>query len=186
MKYTGIILAGGKSTRMLTDKGLVKIGNRPMVEYVINTLKPLCNQIIISSNNPNYQQFGYPVVRDEIPLIGPLGGIVSSLNHSKNDWNFVLSCDLPFLKARWLTVLTEYIHGYQIIATQSPNKIHPLCSLFHVKTKDQIYNQIKKEDYKMTNLFKVCPTHLVHLSDYGYDERMVSNINSQNDLYEAL
>ena len=77
MDITGIILSGGKSLRMGQDKGLMSLDGKFMIEHVIDHIKPLCKQILISANQEEYHKFGYPVVRDEIKDIGPAGGIVS-------------------------------------------------------------------------------------------------------------
>ena len=87
MSLTAIILSGGKSTRMGQDKGLMEIKGKPMIQYVIDNITPVCSQIIISANQDEYKKFGYPVINDNIMDTGPAGGIGSSLPLSSNDKN---------------------------------------------------------------------------------------------------
>ena len=96
MKYTAIILAGGKSSRMGSDKGLVLLNGKPMISYIIEILKKMQIPIIIISNNENYKQFGLPVFADIIKEKGPLGGIYTGLKNSKTESNIIVSCDVPF------------------------------------------------------------------------------------------
>ena len=103
----GIILAGGKSSRMGSDKGLLKIENRTFVECVIDAMKPLIDEIIIVSNNPEYDQFGYHRVEDDIKDSGPLAGLYSGLKHSNTEHNLVLSSDIPLIKAEILEKLID-------------------------------------------------------------------------------
>ena len=89
MKFTGIILAGGKSERMGTDKGMVKFRNKFLVEYPLEALKPSCPTILISSNNDDYRIFGYPIIQDLVSDTGPMGGIYSCLLNSESHYNLV-------------------------------------------------------------------------------------------------
>ena len=73
---TGIILAGGRARRMGgQDKGLIKLARKPMIEYVLNAIKPQVDDIIINANRNQtvYEKYGFPVVADQIEgYCGPL------------------------------------------------------------------------------------------------------------------
>ena len=90
---TGIVLAGGKSSRMGSDKGLLTINGKMFIEHVVDAMKPLVDNIIIVSNNKMYDQFGYERIEDEIINSGPMAGLYSGLKHSESEYNLVLSCD---------------------------------------------------------------------------------------------
>ena len=77
-----IILAGGESRRMGEDKGLKIFKNQALVSYAIQLAKKICKNIYISTNNPDYKQFGYQILNDIIPVKGPMGGIYSGLSRS--------------------------------------------------------------------------------------------------------
>ena len=70
---TAIILAGGKSSRMKEDKGLVSFNGKMLVEHVIESIKKITGKIIIITANPAYKQFGYPCLEDEMKDKGPAG-----------------------------------------------------------------------------------------------------------------
>lgn len=93
--YTGIVLAGGQSTRMCTDKGRIMWKGRTLAEHAVNTLKPLCRDILISSNDSGYRSLGYPVIPDQYPDSGPMAGIHASLLESRTAENLVIPVDTP-------------------------------------------------------------------------------------------
>jgi molybdopterin-guanine dinucleotide biosynthesis protein A len=87
------------------DKGLCLLNGKSLVGYAIDVLKEVCHPVLISANTIDYKSFGYPVIRDKVSGIGPLGGIYSSLLKSSNELNFILSCDMPLIS----TDLVRYI-----------------------------------------------------------------------------
>ena len=97
-----IILAGGRSSRMGTEKGLMPFRGKPMIRHIIDLLQSLdINPIQIITQHGAYEQFELPCYPDLIQNKGPLGGIYSGLVHSTATKNLVLGCDMPFLtKAR--------------------------------------------------------------------------------------
>jgi len=86
---TGIILAGGKSTRMDSEKGLILLNRKPFIKHIIEALNPLVNSIMIVSNNSEYDIFNLKRVEDIIENSGPLAGLYSGLFHSKTENNFL-------------------------------------------------------------------------------------------------
>lgn len=98
---TGLILAGGKGSRMqMRNKGLLKLEGKTLVEQRITALSPQVADIIISANKDikNYLCFGYPVVRDESEeYLGPLAGLAAGWHNCKTDWMISCPCDTPYL-----------------------------------------------------------------------------------------
>jgi len=106
---TGIILAGGKSSRMGTDKGFVLYKNKSFIQHIIEALQPLVDEIIIVSNNPDYDIFGLKRVSDLIENAGPLAGVYTGLDYSETENNLVISCDVPLINSETLTLLIDGI-----------------------------------------------------------------------------
>ncbi len=94
---TGIILAGGRSSRMKSEKGLVKFRKKLLIEYPVNIFKEICSDIIISSNHNKFNFLDCKVYHDEIIDCGPIGGIYTCLKKSITDYNLIAACDMPFL-----------------------------------------------------------------------------------------
>jgi molybdenum cofactor guanylyltransferase len=133
---TGVILAGGRATRMGgLDKGLILFNNKKMVEYVITQLRPQVGQLFISANRhlEDYAQLGNcPVFSDTFGHYdGPLAGMVTTLAQAQTDYVLFVPCDSPqlnpHLAKRLYTALTE--HDAQASVAYDGQRIHPIFSL---------------------------------------------------------
>jgi molybdopterin-guanine dinucleotide biosynthesis protein A len=128
---TGILLAGGKSTRMGTDKGFLKLQGITFVERIIKSMKPFVNDIIIVSNNSDYDQFKHKRVEDSIENSGPLAGLYTGLYHSETQYNLVLSCDVPYINGKVLSQIIEgYDETFDAIQIESEGKTMPLVAIY--------------------------------------------------------
>lgn len=130
-KFTGIILAGGKSERMGSDKGLIKWQGRHLVEYSVATLRPFCSNIVISTNNLAYSFLGYPIVKDEHQGIGPMGGMHAGMKASISEHNIILSCDMPLIDEEVISLLLDSVAGYQAVIPVVDKRLFPVCAYFH-------------------------------------------------------
>jgi len=98
---TGLVLAGGQGRRMGgADKGLVPLAGRPMVEHVIEALRPQVGQILLSANRNHelYARYGYRVIADDLgDHQGPLAGVATALRQCSSEFMVVVPCDAPLL-----------------------------------------------------------------------------------------
>ncbi len=148
-----IILSGGKSSRMGSDKALLFYKGKSFLEHLIEISQPLSQKIIIVSDNAKHHINGVERINDIHKDIGPLGGLYSGLKHSDTDWNFVLSCDTPFLKIENLNVLKQQISEQKkAIFYASENKTHFLIGLYHKSILPYIEKQIKEQQYSLKAL----------------------------------
>ena len=135
MQISAIILSGGRATRMNgADKGLVLLNKKPLIEYVIECLKPQVDEILINANREilQYQAFGYNVLQDEVPdFLGPLAGVSLGLQHAQHDYLLTVPCDSPLLPhdlaKRLMAALIE--HDADIAVAKSDDDAHPVFSL---------------------------------------------------------
>jgi len=99
MRVTGVIQAGGKSTRMGgRPKALLELGGRRIVERVLAALAPAVDDVLVVTNTPELYAFlGLPMVADVYPDHGSLGGIYSGLKAARGQAAFTVACDMPFL-----------------------------------------------------------------------------------------
>jgi molybdopterin-guanine dinucleotide biosynthesis protein A len=188
MEVTGIILAGGKSSRMGTDKGFQELCGKPLIVYAIEVLSGLCDKIIISSGSDAYQSLGFDVVADEFPGIGPMGGIYSALKQSKTEQNLVLSCDLPFVSKELLSFILENSHGFEVaLPFQGNQHYEPLCGFYSLSVLDRMNTFIHEQNYKLPDLFeKIRINKLTINTELSFfDENLFLNVNSKHDLTQA-
>lgn len=183
MQITGIILAGGKSLRMGTDKAFLQLNGKTLLERAIELVQPLCNSIIISSNNPEHKKFGYEIIPDEIKNCGPLGGIYSSLKKSETDWNFVISVDSAFVKSDFIQHLISEIDNLDAVVPIHPKGKEPLIALYHKNCMVEMESMLQSGNFKMHNLIKTINTKFVESQKWleKYPQ-LFRNLNRPEDL----
>jgi molybdopterin-guanine dinucleotide biosynthesis protein A len=183
MQITSIILAGGKSSRMGTDKVLLKVNGKTLLERAIELFRPLCDTILISSNNPSLEKFGYEIIPDEIKDCGPIGGIYSSLKKSNSNWNFVISVDAAFVEADFVQFLISELNGCDAVVPIHSARKEPLIALYNKNCMAEIEKMLKSGNFKMHNLLKEIDTKFVE-SDNWIEKypKLFHNLNRPEDL----
>lgn len=177
---TAIILAGGKSSRMGQDKGIMLFNGKSMIQHVIDAVLPLTNRIIIISNNEDYQQFGFPVFPDTYPDKGPLGGIITGLSHSQSELNWILSCDTPNLTTSLLRELMNNTEDESVQLTSAYDKIHPLIGTYHQSALNPLKEQLALSNLKLLVALKA--VDLKYFDAGHFEEGTFNNINTPEDL----
>jgi molybdopterin-guanine dinucleotide biosynthesis protein A len=127
-----VILAGGQSSRMGFNKALLDVGGRPLIRVLVDRIRPLTDQILISSNDcSSYRFLNFPVVPDRFKGHGPLAGF-----HAAMLWNIcslylVLACDLPNLQETLLRNLVSLAEGFDAAVPRTGDGLaHPLCAVY--------------------------------------------------------
>lgn len=128
---TGIVLTGGKSSRMGVEKGLLEFRGKPLVQYGIDLLSCYAGRTLLSTAHPGYGRFGLETVPDEVAGRGPAAGLAAALKYSNTDWNLVLACDLPFLEKELIELLLCNTFDYQAVIPIHSGNIEPLAGLYH-------------------------------------------------------
>jgi len=181
------ILAGGKSSRMGTDKGLLLFEGKPLIEWVIEKLQPVFEKVIIVSKNRDYKKFGLEVIEDEIKDIGPAGGIHAAMKQAQCDQIFVASCDMPFITTEAARFILDSTVNEQITVFFNGGKIQPLFGVYSVnclKKWEQLIHQKIIKLQEMLTYFEVKKINIDH--ERFFDEELFMNVNDKNDLAKAL
>lgn len=181
---TGIILAGGKSSRMGSDKGIVELNKKKFIEHILDAVLPNVNEVIIIANNDNYNYLGYKVIKDIIKDCGPLGGIYTGLMNSKTENNIVVSCDIPFISSDLIKYIIENTNNADISVPVYKGNIEPLCAVYTKRTSDQIHNLIMNKNLKIQNILKYFITKEIFITKMQkfYTEKLFVNINTPEEL----
>jgi molybdopterin-guanine dinucleotide biosynthesis protein A len=188
MKPTGIILAGGKSSRMGQEKGLVQLGGKRLIDIAIQNLSMVCDTILISSNGDSFNDTGFQVIEDVKPGIGPMGGLYSALLYSETTLNLVLSVDLPFVNEGLFRHLIESSKGYQAAVPWSGQEHYePLCACYDLSILPLMEAHIKSGNYKLPDLFRQINMNPLPIEPHlpFYHEALFMNINTKDDLIAA-
>ncbi len=188
-KITGIVLAGGKSSRMGSDKSLMILNGKTLIEYSIDALKPLCEIVMISSNNFIYDYTGCEVWPDELPDGSPMIGIYSCLKRSQTEFNIILSCDMPLINTSLLEYLLENASDSDItVPIHGNNLIEPLCGIYKQTCLPVLKSYIDKGNYRLNESIRSTSHRLVTIDHQtpGFSENLFSNINTQDDFCNLL
>ena len=175
------ILCGGLSTRMQEEKGLVQFKGKAFIECVIEAVVAITQNIFLVTKNETYKQFGYPLVADVYENKGPVGGIYSALEHSKNEYNLMLSCDIPNINT---SVLQTYLLGRSnnnaITYLVDDERDYPLIGVYS-KNVASIFNEaITSNKLKLIDLIKTADYKTVNIE--SKDKNAVKNINTKEGL----
>lgn len=134
---TAVVLAGGQGRRMGgQDKGWVTFRQRPMIEQVLERIRPQVSDLLINANRSleQYQALGYPVVADrEAGYHGPLMGMLTGLSAAKTDWVLFVPCDTPLLPQDLAQKLADGAGqaGTRIAVAHDGERLQPVVALLH-------------------------------------------------------
>ncbi len=180
---TGIILAGGKSSRIGSDKGFLLLNEKAFIQHIIEAMQPLVNDIIIVSNNPDYDIFNLKRVTDLIENSGPLAGIYTGLHHSNTENNLVLSCDVPLINTETLKKLTTNIEEHiDVIQLESKGKTMPLIAMYKTHCKNKFFELLQQGEKRLRFAVKQCKVKTITLNTEL--EKFTVNINTTNQFNE--
>jgi len=185
MKTTIIILAGGKSSRMGQDKGLMLFDGQLLVEHIIGIAKQISNEIILISNQKKYNKFGIPVFEDIYKKKGPAGGIHSGLYYSKTENNLVVGCDMPYLSFKLLDHLLNNIKPeFDAIVPRFNNLPEPLCAVYFKSSIKKLEECIESGQLKMMDIIRLWNTNYVDINrDLNFfSSNLFTNLNTQQEL----
>ncbi len=187
-QLTGIILAGGKSSRMGMDKGLTLLNGKPLIQYAIETLESICDHIIISANSSDYNQFGFPVQDDIYKDCGPIGGIYSGLKSSKTERNLILSCDIPLISKPLIKFIFEHSEENRVcVPVQEDGFEEPLCAHYPKISLHLLEKLIKQKNFKLTGFLDAVSAKriLIHSGLSFFHPFLFFNLNHNSQKEEA-
>jgi molybdopterin-guanine dinucleotide biosynthesis protein A len=134
MNCAGFVLAGGKSSRMGSDKALLPFKGRALVQHVAEQVHQAAGNVKLVGDPGKYSYLGYPVIPDVYAGRGPLSGIHSALCVSRVEWNLIVACDMPELTAGFLTrILARAQAGdaQAVIPVGPSGRPEPLCAAYN-------------------------------------------------------
>lgn len=187
---TGIILSGGKSSRMGFNKAFIDIDGRPIIHRTVSLFKELFEEIVIVANDPaEYEEFNIAVVADMVKDAGSLGGICTGLFHSASEYNFVAACDMPFLNKEVILSMIKLSDGWSVTVPFIMGRYHPLHAIYSKRCIKPIEEMIKAKDLRITNLFQRVKVKRLEEKEWLSGEEILSsvdNINTKEDLHRAI
>jgi phospholipid/cholesterol/gamma-HCH transport system ATP-binding protein len=183
---TAFVLAGGKSTRMGTDKALVTLDGRTLLARALDLARSVTPDVRIVGDPAKFARFA-PVVEDAFPGCGPLGGIHAALRASQTDLNLILAVDVPFVSPALLQYLIRRASSAAATVTvvRASGGWQPLCAVYRREFADAAEEALAAGLYKIDPLFASQRTLVIaedELESVGFSAEMFRNLNTQEEL----
>lgn len=175
----GLILAGGKSSRMGVHKGLLTFEGETFVERLIKELKKEAGQVFLSYGEETYAVYeGCQLIFDEAKDCGPIGGLYTGLKACKSEELMVAACDMPFLKAELFSWLKEQLGEFDGVVPTASGKVHPLAAIYKKSALPILKEQIEGGKYCLREALKRLNIAYADVSERENFKRMLQNINT--------
>lgn len=182
---TGIILAGGKSSRMGEDKAFLPFPEKSLIEILIDKLSFIFKDLIIITNKLHlYEKYGIKTYCDILKERGPLGGIYTGLVSSEDMHNFIVACDMPFLNRDLIQYMLGEISDYDVVIPERNDRLHPLCAVYSKNCIKPIEKGLSKNNLKITDFLKYVKTRIINekeIAQFDLDNSSFVNINTPKD-----
>ncbi len=183
------ILAGGKSTRMGTDKAFVLLDGRTLLARMLDLARQLTSNVHIIGDPANFAPFA-PTIADVFPGCGPLGGVHAALRSSRTDLSLILAVDVPFVSLALLDYLISRAKNSNANVTlaRAAGGFQPVCAVYRRSFADAAENALRGGHYKIDTLFTPTSTQVIEeaeLQAHGFSPRSFRNLNTPEDLNAA-
>jgi len=187
---TGVILAGGKSSRYGSNKALVKIEGIPLIERVATVMQSLFEHVFLITNTPDeYAYLGFPMYEDLIKGLGPLGGIYTAMTAIPNSGGFFVPCDMPFLNPYLIRHMVEIRENYDAVVPRISGNIEALHAFYSNRCLPAVKKLIDRREYQIFRFFPEVSVRYVEEAEIrGFDSQLRSllNINWPEEAKELI
>jgi molybdopterin-guanine dinucleotide biosynthesis protein A len=163
---TGVVLAGGKSTRMGVNKAFLPFGNTTVIESIVAIMRRSFPEILLSTNTPEeYRHLGLTIIPDYLDHAGPLAGIHAGLSAAKTEKIFVISCDMPLMTSEIIDFIVRYPTTKPITVALADGFVQQLCGVYSKSVLPKAEEIVRRRRMSPPGK-KLCPVlELVQLSD---------------------
>jgi len=193
----GFILAGGKSSRMGSDKALLEFGGITILQRTADLAAPLVSRVSLITSSPAasevaspYAQLKLPLIGDRWPGAGPLGGITTALLSASADLCLILACDLPHLTQDWLAFLLDRSakSGADAVVPETAKGLEPLCAVYRASRSATLAAALDGGVRKVTDALAALKISKIPESEwrpFSQDGLLFHNMNTRQDYLDA-
>ena len=175
------VLIGGSSKRFGSPKWEAKLNGVRLIDHTWEICKIFESCTIVGKSKNN--EIKYPFLEDKVDNVqSPINGIYTALSHSNNEWNFIISCDLPLMTSNSINKIWDNgnIESDAIVPIIKKQK-HPLCAFYNRRINKIIKSQMDKGDLKVIHVLELFNTSYLPIKS---DDKNFFNMNTIKDLNE--
>ena len=186
---TGVILAGGKSSRMGQNKALMPLGGKRLVDRAVEVMRSVFDDLLMVTNTPDvYAELGMPMVPDVWPEKGSLGGVYSAIYHVATPYCLVVACDMPFLRAAVLRYLITQMADYDVVVPDVLGELQTLHAIYSKACLQPIERRLETNRLRIVGFFPDVRVRTVTASELEpYDPELLAfqNLNTPEEFQAA-
>jgi len=183
---TGVILAGGKSTRYGTNKAFAEVQGVRLIERTIRVMGSVCPRLLLVTNTPaEYAYLHLPMVEDLIKGLGPLGGIYTGLEVIDDEDGLFVACDMPFLREDLLRYMVTLAGDFDAVVPKVDWMVEPLHALYTKKCLPSMRKFIRSQELQILKFFQEIRVRYMEEAEIRKidpDLKSFFNINRPEDL----
>jgi molybdopterin-guanine dinucleotide biosynthesis protein A len=184
---TGVILAGGQSSRFGSNKALAIWHGKFLIQHVRDTLAAVFNDCLLVTNTPEQYEFlNMPMIKDRYQNMGPLAGIHAALRHTGKPWIFVMGCDMPAVTPEVITFLCDFAkEEFDAVIPWHEKGPEPLCGLYRKTALATIELQLQNKKAQAQELLEKLSVRKVieeEMQAVTGDLQVFYNVNCEQDL----
>ena len=187
---TAFVLAGGKSTRMGTDKAFLRWQEGTLLDHVLDVAHELTPHVRIVAAREKFARYGAVVIEDIYPGCGPLGGIHAALSSTSSEWNLMLAVDLPLVNQPLLSYLVARAQESDATVTvpHVGGGLQPLCAVYRRAFAELAKRSLEAGENKIDRLFARVKTRTIEEEELlraGFSREAFRNVNTPEDLEDV-
>lgn len=152
MRVSGIILAGGASRRMGTDKASLGFGGETLLSRTVRVVSQVTDDVLVVGRVGGNDALSARYLADDFPNSGPLGGLLTGLRQARYPYATVVACDMPFLDASVLRLMGEVAEGYDAVVPRLDGSAQPTLAVYGRSCSGAIERQFARGDLALRNL----------------------------------
>ena len=187
---TGVILAGGESTRMGKNKAFIEINGQRIIDRTVSLFREIFDDVLLVTNTPlDYLELNVKIVTDLVPGKGSLGGVYTGLFFSSSPKAFFVGCDMPFLDRRVIHYFLSLAPTADIVVQRTKDYWEPLHAIYPrtlLKPIERLFQQGELTIFKAYQGMKVREVSEEELKPYDPDLHTLSNFNTPEELKNLL
>jgi molybdopterin-guanine dinucleotide biosynthesis protein A len=190
MRITGVIQAGGRSTRMGgRPKALMELGGRRIIDRVADVVREVADDVLIVTNTPElYASLDLPMVPDAFPDHGSLGGIYSGLRAAAGDAAFTVACDMPFLMTQVARLVTGRAGEADVVVPRVGEQWETLHACYAKSCLGPIEARLRAGRLKIVGFYdevRVLTIDAEEVARFRAPEIVFMNVNTPEELEAA-
>ncbi len=193
---SAFVLAGGKSSRMGSDKAFLELNGSTLLARALSLAKAVTKNLSIVGTREKFEsierELQVPVIEDVYRGQGPLAGIHAALRGTRTELNLVISVDMPFLESRFLEFLVTQARSCDAVVTvpRANGSFQPLCAIYRPQFREVAQRALDQGNNKIGALFSASEVSVRIIEEdeirkLAFDPAMFHNLNTPEDLRRA-